>query len=72
MNRQTADFTKVHVVAEGETLDGLAGRLYENPRMWRAIAIENEIDDPRSDLTGRAIRIPSLPFVNPETGEVLV
>ncbi len=72
VNRQTADFTKVHVVAEGETLDGLAGRLYENPRMWRASALENEIDDPRSDLTGQAIRIPSLPYVIPDTGEVLV
>lgn len=71
VNRQTADFTKVHVVAEGETLEGLAGVLYENPQMWRAIALDNRIDDPRADLTGQAIRIPSLPFVNPETGEVL-
>lgn len=71
VNRQTADFTKVHVVAEGETLEGLAGVLYENPQMWRAIALDNRIDDPRADLTGQAIRIPSLPFINPETGEVL-
>ncbi|MEE8155490.1 MAG: hypothetical protein V3T53_11110 [Phycisphaerales bacterium] len=71
VNRQTADFTKVHVVAEGETLEGLAGVLYENPQMWRAIALDNRIDDPQADLTGQAIRIPSLPFINPETGEVL-
>ncbi|MEE9128624.1 MAG: hypothetical protein V3T84_01295 [Phycisphaerales bacterium] len=71
VNRQTADFTKVHVVAQGETLEGLAGVLYENPQMWRAIALDNRIDDPRADLTGQAIRIPSLPFINPETGEVL-
>lgn len=71
VNRQTADFTKLHVVAEGETLEGLAGVLYENPQMWRAIALDNRIDDPRADLTGQAIRIPSLPFINPETGEVL-
>jgi len=72
VNLQTSTFAKVYVVAEGETLDLLAGRLYENPRMWRAIAIENEIDDPQADLTGQAIRIPSLPYINPESGEVLV
>ena len=71
VNRQTANFTKVHVASQGETLIDLAGRFYENQRMWRAIAMENEIDDPQSDFTGLALRIPSLPFVNPETGEVL-
>lgn len=71
VNRQTANFTKVHVAAEGEMLNDLAGRFYENQQMWRAIAIENGIDDPQMDLTGMSLRIPSLPYLNPETGEVL-
>ena len=71
VNRQTADFSKLHTVLRGEDLVSLAGRFYEDPRMWRAIALDNGIDSPRADLTGRRLRIPSLPFLHPETGEVL-
>ncbi|MBI1742450.1 LysM peptidoglycan-binding domain-containing protein [Candidatus Acetothermia bacterium] len=71
VNRQTADFSKAHVVTEGETLSGIAAKLYDNAQMWRPIAIVNEIDDPRSIAAGQTLRIPSLPFVNPDTGEVL-
>jgi LysM repeat protein len=71
VNRQTANFTKVHVVAQGETLSGIAGRLYENPRAWRAIAIINGIDDPRALAIGQRLKIPALPFKDPETGEVV-
>lgn len=71
VNRQTANFTKVHVVAEGETLSGIAGRLYQDPSMWRAIAIANEISNPRELTTGESLTIPSLPFIDPESGEVL-
>lgn len=69
--RFTADFTKVHRVSEGETLQSLAGRYYENPRMWRAIAIDNGIDDPQASLVGAQLRVPRLPYLDPETGEVL-
>ncbi len=71
INRQTADFTKVHVVAEGETLSGIAGKLYENPQLWRPIAIQNGIDDPRSIVVGQSLLIPALPFIDPETREVV-
>ncbi|HEX9668968.1 MAG TPA: peptigoglycan-binding protein LysM [Thermoanaerobaculia bacterium] len=71
VNRQTADFTKVHTVLRGEDLPGLAGRFYEDPRAWRAIALDNGIDDPRADFTGLRLSIPSLPYRHPETGEVL-
>jgi nucleoid-associated protein YgaU len=59
------------VVTQGEALSGIAGRYYENPRMWRPIAIVNKIDDPRSILVGQLLRIPSLPFTDPESGEVM-
>ncbi len=71
VNRQTANYTKVHVVLAGETLSGIAGRLYQDPAMWRPIAIANEIDNPRELTTGQSLDIPPLPFIDPESGEVL-
>jgi len=71
VNRQTTNFSKVYVAAQGDDLQGIAARFLDDPRTWRAIAIENAIDDPQADLTGVSLRIPSLPYVNPETGEVL-
>lgn len=69
-NAQTADFTKVHVTGAGETLDRIATRYYENPFAWRAIALANDIDDPLAIAAGIELSIPSLPFRDPETGEV--
>lgn len=71
VNRQTADFTKVHVAATGETLPQIAGRFYGDPRVWRVVALDNDLDDPHADLAGQRLRIPSLPFLHPDTGEVL-
>lgn len=71
VNRQTADYSKVYLVTQGETLSNIAAKLYENPQMWRPIAIANNIDNPRSIFSGQTLRIPSLPFTNPETGEVM-
>ena len=71
VRRQTADFTKLHVVMQGETLSAIAGRLYEDPSVWRAIAIANDLDDPRDIEAGMELRIPSLPFTDPETLEVI-
>jgi hypothetical protein len=42
VNRQTADFSKVHIVTQGETLSSIATQLYEDPQMWRPIAIAND------------------------------
>ncbi|MGB9180932.1 MAG: LysM peptidoglycan-binding domain-containing protein [Pyrinomonadaceae bacterium] len=71
LNRQTADFSKVYVVSLGETLSGIAAKVYDNPLLWRPIAMANEIDDPRSIRVGQSLLIPSLPFNDPETGEVI-
>lgn len=72
VNRQTADFTKVHVVRRGEDLSSIATAHYEDPKIWRPIAVANNIDDPRAISTGQSLLIPSLPYVDPSTGEVLV
>jgi LysM repeat protein len=71
VNRQTADFTKVHVVKRGDTLSRIANALYDNPAVWRPIAIANNLSDPRDISIGQSLAIPSLPFVDPLTGEVL-
>jgi LysM repeat protein len=71
VNRQTADFSKAHVVTRGETLAGIAARYYQDPRLWRPIAVANGLDDPRALPPGTELRIPSLPFFDPRSGEAL-
>jgi LysM repeat protein len=72
VNRQTADFTKAYTVQRGDTLSGIAVRFYDNPALWRPIAVANAIDDPRSIVPGDRLHVPSLPFTDPTTGEVTV
>lgn len=71
ISRQTADFSKVHVVIEGETLSGIAGKLYGDAQTWRPIALWNNLADPRSIIPGQQLLVPSLPFNDPDTGEVV-
>lgn len=70
VNRQTADFTKVHTVGQGETLSGIAQRYYSDPALWRPIAVANLMDNPRRLVAGQQLRVPALPFTDPTTGEV--
>jgi hypothetical protein len=69
--RETADFSKLYTVGDNDTLSAIAAHLYENPAFWRAIAIENGIADPRAIATGQQLRVPALPFRDPQTGEVI-
>jgi len=71
IKRETADFTKIHTVTDGDSLSGIAGQQYENPRFWRAIAIANAIADPRDIVAGQRLVIPALPYTDPDTGEVV-
>jgi Contractile injection system tube protein/LysM domain len=68
---ETADFSKLYLVSQGETLSAIAGRVYDNPTAWRPIAIRNDIDNPRRLTTGTRLIIPQLPFRHPDTGAVL-
>ena len=70
-NLQTADFTKVHVVARGDTLSSIAGVLYRDPTLWRPIALANRIANPRAIAIGQELRVPALPFLDPDTGEAV-
>jgi nucleoid-associated protein YgaU len=65
IKRQTVDYTKVRVVAEGDTLALVAHREYADPTAWRAIAIRNNITDPRTLTVGTTLTIPRLPYVDP-------
>jgi hypothetical protein len=69
--RETADFSKLHIVGQGETLSGIAARVYENTALWRPIALRNRIDNPRILPVGLQLIVPRLPFRDPETGEVI-
>jgi len=71
-NLQTADFSKAHVVTLGENLNTIANRHYQDPQKWRPIAIANRIDDPRAISPGQSLLIPSLPFTDPQSREVVI
>jgi hypothetical protein len=70
-NLQTVDFSKYHIIRLNETLSTIAGQYYEDATTWRPIAVANGITDPRAIAVGQEIRVPALPFVDPETGEVI-
>jgi nucleoid-associated protein YgaU len=68
--RGTPDYTKVHTVGQGDSLQELAFRLLGNAAFWRPIAIANELENPRVLIPGSTLIIPRLPFRDPDTGAV--
>ncbi len=72
VRRETADYSKVHVVYEGETLSSIAAKEYGDAQRWRPIAIANGIERPAAILAGAQLRLPQLPFRDPETGEAVI
>ncbi|MFZ2162584.1 MAG: hypothetical protein WAW02_10235 [Sideroxyarcus sp.] len=70
IKRETADYTKTYIVTAGETLSAIAGREYGNAKLWRPIALANEVSDPHRLSTGIRLVIPRLPYRHMETGEV--
>jgi hypothetical protein len=53
------NFDKTYVVRRGDTLSGIAFAVYRDSAIWRAIAAENAIQDPRTLPPGRVLRLPS-------------
>jgi hypothetical protein len=70
IKRETADFSKFYVVGQGDTLSAIAARMYDNPKLWRPIALRNRIDDPRVLPAGMRVVVPQLPFRDPDTGAI--
>ncbi len=57
---QSSDIAKARIVKRGETLSSIAAEEYNAPRLWRPIAAENDIDDPRNVSPGTVLLIPTL------------
>jgi len=70
IKRETADYSRLHVVRAGDSLWAIAAALYGDARQWRPIARRNGLDDPRRLAVGSRLVIPQLPYRDPDTGEV--
>lgn len=68
VRRQTSDYTRRYRPTQGETLAQVAARFYGDPRMWRPIAIANDLTDPRRLPFAAVLTIPKLPFRDPASG----
>jgi nucleoid-associated protein YgaU len=58
--RNSADKTKRRVFEAHDSIWLLAAREYGQPRFWRLIARENDIDDPRRIEPGRVLVLPPI------------
>ncbi len=63
LNLQSADHTRSHVVAEGDTLASVAGDYLQRPAEWRHIADANRVQDPRRLRVGTTLVVPPFPGV---------
>lgn len=70
IKRETADYSKFHVVRPGEKISSIAATAYGDARLWRAIALRNGVADPRALEPGLRLVIPRLPYRDPATGDV--
>ncbi len=68
VRRQTADYSRLYRLAQGQTLSQVAALFYGDPALWRPIAIANQIDDPRRLAVALQVSIPKLPYRDPDTG----
>lgn len=56
----SSDRAKSRVVKSEETLQGIAAEEYDDPGEWRAIAEENNIDNPLTIQAGQRLIVPTL------------
>jgi hypothetical protein len=68
VRRHTPDYTRLYRVGQGETLSQVAATFYNDPGLWRPIAIANEVDDPRRLPVGLVLVVPKLPYRDGDTG----
>lgn len=59
-NKSSPDKTHAHVLRERETLSHVAASYYLRPQLWRPIAADNAIDDPRRLAPGRVLQVPAV------------
>ncbi len=70
VKRETSDYSKQYIVVQGDKLSQIAAREYGDPRQWRVIAIANGLQRARNLAAGTALRLPRLPFRDPDSGRV--
>jgi len=70
VKRETADYTKRWTVSQGETLSSIAARTYDDPRLWRVIALANRLERTRPLTAGMQLALPNLPYRDPDSGRV--
>ena len=58
--RQTDPELTTRTIKRGDTLSSIAAEVYRDPKSWRIIAEENQLDDPRQLEVGRTLTIPKL------------
>jgi LysM repeat protein len=58
--KSSPDVEKAYVVRRGDTLSGIAEALYQDAGVWRAIARQNGILDPRTLAPGLVLTLPKL------------
>jgi len=54
------DHTQSYVVQRGDTLSGIAAKVYDTPDEWRRLATQNGITDPRRLTPGRILAVPPI------------
>jgi len=58
--KQSPDHTKMRVFKEGDSLQMIANREYEDPRMWKVLADHNDIENPLDIKAGTVIEVPPI------------
>lgn len=58
--RRSSFPAKTYTVRQGDTMSGIAGRLWRRPEDWRLIADANEIEDPRRLQPGQRLVVPRI------------
>jgi nucleoid-associated protein YgaU len=60
INYQSSDHTRIHIVAQGETLPLIAHDAYADARKWRVIADHNRLTNVRTLTPGDQLELPPL------------
>jgi nucleoid-associated protein YgaU len=58
LNLQSADHTRSHVLAQGDTLASVAWQYLQRPTEWRHLAQANDVQDPRRLDIGATLVVP--------------